>query len=111
ALGRSDLGHLSSGARADIAVFRLDDVFMAPSIDPITTIVTGGSGKITEAVFVNGRVSMLNRQLAGFDMQKARDQAQAQYDGLIAKYPERSWNNPPVSEIFPPSYPIEENEN
>ena len=111
ALGRSDLGHLSPGARADIAVFRLDDVFMAPSIDPITTIVTGGSGKITEAVFVDGRVSMVNRQLAGFDMQKARDQAQAQYDGLIAKYPERSWNNPPVSEIFPPSYPIEENEN
>ena len=28
-------------------------------------------------------------------------------DGLIAKYPERSWGNPPVSEIFPPSYPIE----
>lgn len=111
ALGRSDLGHLSPGARADIAVFRLDDVFMAPSIDPITTIVTGGSGKITEAVFVDGRVSMVNRQLAGFDIQKARDQAQAQYDGLIAKYPERSWNNPPVSEIFPPSYPIEENEN
>lgn len=111
ALGRSDLGHLLPGARADIAVFRLDDVFMAPSIDPITTIVTGGSGKITEAVFVDGRVSMVNRQLAGFDIQKARDQAQAQYDGLIAKYPERSWNNPPVSEIFPPSYPIEENEN
>lgn len=111
ALGRSDLGHLSPGARADIAIFRLDDVFMAPSIDPITTIVTGGSGKITEAVFVDGRVSMVNRQLAAFDMQKARDQAQAQYDGLIAKYPERSWNNPPVSEIFPPSYPVEENEN
>lgn len=28
ALGRSDLGHLSPGARADIAIFRLDDVFM-----------------------------------------------------------------------------------
>jgi cytosine/adenosine deaminase-related metal-dependent hydrolase len=107
ALGRSDLGHLSPGARADIAVFRLDDTFMAPSIDPITTIVTGGSGKITQAVFVDGRLSMLDRNLAGFDMQKARDQAQIQYDGLIAKYPERSWNNPAVAEIFPPSYPIE----
>ena len=107
ALGRSDLGHLSPGARADIAVFRLDDTVMAPSIDPITTIVTGGSGKITQAVFVDGRVSMLDRQLAGFDMQEARIQAQAQYDGLIAKYPERSWNNPPVAAIFPPSYPIE----
>jgi hypothetical protein len=80
---------------------------MAPSVDPITTLVTGGSGKVTRAVFVDGRVSMLDRQLAGFDMEKARIQAQAQYDGLIAKYPERSWNHPSVSEIFPPSYPIE----
>ncbi len=107
ALGRDDLGHLSPGARADIAVFDLDDAVMAPSVDPITTLVTGGSGKVTRAVFVDGRVSMSARKVAGIDMEKARIQAQAQYDGLIAKYPERSWANPPVSEIFPPSYPIE----
>jgi cytosine/adenosine deaminase-related metal-dependent hydrolase len=107
ALGRADLGHLSPGARADIAVFDLGDTIMAPSVDPITTLVTGGSGKVTRAVFVDGRLSMLDRQLANFDMEKAREKAQAQYDELIAKYPERSWNHPPVSEIFQPSYPIE----
>ncbi|SDJ99269.1 Cytosine/adenosine deaminase [Agrobacterium fabrum] len=107
ALGRSDLGHLSSGARADIAVFNLDDAVMAPSVDPITTLVTGGSGKITRAVFVDGRLSMRERQVAHIDMRRAREQAQAQFDRLIAKYPERSWANPPVSEIFPPSYPVE----
>jgi cytosine/adenosine deaminase-related metal-dependent hydrolase len=111
ALGRSDLGHLSKGARADIAVFDLDDTVMAPSLDPITTIVTGGSGKITRAVFVDGRLSMRERQVANIDMASARVQAQAQFDGLIAKYPERSWANPPVSEIFPPSYPVEVNTN
>lgn len=107
ALGRSDLGHLSPGARADIAVFDLDDTVMAPSIDPITTLVTGGSGKVTRAVFVDGRLSMRERQVARIDMRRAREQAQAQFDRLIAKYPERSWANPPVSEIFPPSYPVE----
>ncbi|WGM60748.1 MULTISPECIES: amidohydrolase family protein [Agrobacterium] len=107
ALGRSDLGHLSPGARADIAVFDLDDTVMAPSIDPITTLVTGGSGKVTRVVFVDGRLSMRERQVAHIDMRRAREQAQAQFDRLIAKYPERSWANPPVSEIFPPSYPVE----
>ncbi|QXC48974.1 amidohydrolase family protein [Agrobacterium salinitolerans] len=107
ALGRSDLGHLSPGTRADIAVFDLDDTVMAPSIDPITTLVTGGSGKVTRAVFVDGRLSMRERQVAHIDMRRAREQAQAQFDRLIAKYPERSWANPPVSEIFPPSYPVE----
>lgn len=107
ALGRGDLGHLSPGARADIAIFDLDDTIMAATVDPITTIVTGGSGKITRAVFVDGRASMINRKLAGLDMEQARRQAQAQFDGLIAQYPERSWNHPPVAEIFPSSYPIE----
>ncbi|WP_395673452.1 amidohydrolase family protein [Inquilinus sp.] len=107
ALGRDDLGRLASGARADIAVFGLDDAVMAPSIDPITTLVAGGSGKVTRAVFVDGRLSMRNGEVAGIDMTAARRRAQRQFDGLVAKYPERSWGHPPVSAIFPPSYPIE----
>ncbi len=106
ALGRSDIGRLAAGARADIAVFRLDDPYMTPTIDPITTLVLGGSGKVTQAVFVDGRLSMLNGALAGFDIRAARRQAQAQFDGLVARYPDRTWEHPPVEKIFAPSYPI-----
>lgn len=106
ALGRTDIGRLASGTRADIAIFRLDDLYMTPSIDPITTLVTGGSGKVTQAVFVDGRLSMLNGKLAGIDMVTARRQAQSQFDRLIKKYPDRSWQHPPVEELFPPSYPL-----
>lgn len=111
ALGRDDIGRLAPRARADIAVFGLDDAVMAPSIDPITTLVTGGSGKVTQAVFVDGRLSMRFGEVAGIDMKAARQRAQRQFEGLIAKYPERSWGHPPVSELFPPSYPIEGNAN
>ena len=45
---------------------------MAPSIDPITTLVTGGSGKVTQAVFVDGRLSMRFGDVAGIDMEAAR---------------------------------------
>ncbi|MBK5565805.1 amidohydrolase family protein [Ensifer sp. SSB1] len=107
ALGRPDLGRLEAGARADIAVFDLMDHHMAPAIDPITTLVVGGSGRVTKAVFVDGRLSMRDGEVAGFDMNEARAKAQVQFDGLIAKYPERSFGHPPVSEIFPPSYPLE----
>lgn len=106
ALGRTDLGRIAPGARADIAVFALDDVRMAPSIDPITTLVTGGSGKVTRAVFVDGRLSMRDGAVAGIDMAAARDRAQAQFDRLVARYPARTWGHPPVAEIFPPSYPV-----
>lgn len=108
ALGRRDLGRLARGARADLAVFRLDDLFMAPTADPITTLVTGGSGKVTQAVFVDGRLSMRHGEVAGIDMVAARGRAQDQYDRLIAQYPARTWGHPPVAEIFPPSYPVKE---
>ncbi|MGU3575091.1 amidohydrolase family protein [Brucellaceae bacterium C25G] len=106
ALGRADLGRLQTGGPADIAVFGLDDAIMTPAIDPITTLVAGGSGKVTRAVFVNGRLSMANGRVAGLDMAEAQIRAQAQYDGVVAKYPERSWGNPPVSEIFQSSFPM-----
>lgn len=106
ALGRDDIGRLAPGARADIAVFRLDDPRMTPSIDPITTLVLGGSGKVTQAVFVDGRLSMLEGRLAGLDIQQARGRAQDQFDGLVAKYPDRSWGHPPVKALFTSSYPL-----
>ncbi|MBN9244343.1 MAG: amidohydrolase family protein [Mesorhizobium sp.] len=106
ALGRTDIGRLATGARADVAVFRLDDPYLTPSVDPITTLVVGGSGKVTQATFVDGRLSMLEGKLAGLDIVKAREQAQAQFEGLVAKYPDRSWQHPPVAELFSPSYPL-----
>lgn len=106
ALGRSDIGRLAPGACADIAVFLLDDPVMTPAIDPITTLVTGGSGKVTQATFVDGRLSMCEGRVAGMDLARAQTRAQAQFDGLLAKYPERSWQHPAVDDLFPPSFPI-----
>lgn len=111
AVGRLDLGRICAGAKADLAVFRLDDPVMAPTVDPITTLVVGGSGKVTDAVFVDGRLSMRAGQVAGIDMQAARHQAQEQYDRLVAQYPARTWDHPPVHDIFPPSYPIRKSQN
>ncbi|OYU37506.1 MAG: N-ethylammeline chlorohydrolase [Pseudorhodobacter sp. PARRP1] len=106
ALGRNDIGCLKPNALADIAIFRLDDAVMTPAIDPITTLIAGGSGKVTQATFVGGRLSMCEGRVAGIDLLTAQTRAQGQFDGLLAKYPERSWQHPPVAELFTPSYPI-----
>lgn len=106
ALGRPDLGRLAPGAKADIAVFDLADPRIAPAIDPIQTLMIGATGRVTRAVFVDGRLSMRDGEVAGLDMDAARARAQAQFDRLLARYPERTWGHPPVAEIFPPSYPL-----
>lgn len=105
ALRRPDLGRLAPGARADIAVFAMDDVHMTPRIDPIQTLILGATGRVTRATFVDGRLSMRDGQVAGIDLVAAQAQAQAQFDGLLAKYPQRTHGHPPLAEIFPPSYP------
>jgi cytosine/adenosine deaminase-related metal-dependent hydrolase len=105
ALKRPDLGRLQAGSKADIAVFDMADSHFAPRIDPVQSLVLGATGRVTQAVFVDGRLSMRNGQVAGMDMQAARMQAQAQFDRLLAKYPERTWGQPSLGEMFPRTYP------
>lgn len=106
ALGRDDIGVLRVGGKADFAVFDLSDAAMAPAIDPVQTLILGASGRVTRATVVDGRLSMRDGAVAGLDMAEARQRAQRQFDGLFGKYPERTADHPPLSEIFPPSYPL-----
>ncbi|EPX79397.1 amidohydrolase family protein [Litoreibacter arenae] len=105
ALKRSDIGVLCEGGKADIAVFDMNDPAMAPRIDPVQTLILGATGRVTRATIVDGRLSMRDGEVAGIDMLAARQQMQEQFDGLVAKYPERTLGHPPVAEIFPPTYP------
>lgn len=106
ALGRDDIGVLRVGGKADFAVFDLSDPAMSPAIDPVQTLILGASGRVTRATVVDGRLSMRDGAVAGLDMADARRRAQIQFDGLLEKYPERTAQHPPLSEIFPPSYPL-----
>ncbi|MDB5551178.1 MAG: N-ethylammeline chlorohydrolase [Rhizobium sp.] len=106
ALGRSDLGRLQPGSKADIAIFDLSDPRFAPTVDPVQSLIFGATGRVTRAVFVDGRLSMCDGAVAGFDVEAGRHRAQAQFDGLIAKYPERSWRHPKLEDMFPPTYPL-----
>lgn len=105
ALRRPDLGRLMPGAKADIAIFDMADPLIAPRVDPVRSLVLGATGRVTRAVFVDGRLSMRDGQVTGLDMATARARAQAQFDGLVQKYPDRTWGHPPVGDIFPPAYP------
>ena len=105
ALGRPDLGRLAPGCKADLAVIRLDAFELGQVFDPIQALVLSGTGRDVDTVVVNGRVVMRGRQLPGVDLDALRDRAQAQYEKLMATYPERAPGNPPVERIFTPSFP------
>ena len=102
ALNRSDLGRLSAGAKADITVIDLRHTLQTP--DPVQTLITSASGRDVRDVWIDGRRVMTDHVIPGIDATADAARAQAQFDGLIAKYPDRTASHPPVTEIFTPSY-------
>lgn len=106
ALGRSDLGRLVAGARADITVIGLDDPAVGQVIDPVQTVLLNGSGRDVRTVVIDGRIVMRDGIIPGVDHDAMRDRAQAQFDSLVAQYPDRTFGHPPVEEIFAATYPV-----
>jgi cytosine/adenosine deaminase-related metal-dependent hydrolase len=106
ALGRPDLGRLQPSAAADIVVFDLSHDRIGQLIDPIQTLLIGATGRDAKDVYVAGRRVVVDGEIPGFDMAAAHRRAQAQFDGLIARYPERTFSHPPVEAIFSSAYPV-----
>ena len=104
ALGRSDLGRLAPGAKADLIVIDFDDPAIGQTIDPIQTLMLNASGREVRTVVIDGRFVMEDGRIPGIDDRALRRQAQAQYDGLIAQYPDRTFGHPPVEKIFSSAY-------
>ncbi|NRP69622.1 8-oxoguanine deaminase [Ensifer psoraleae] len=106
ALGRPDLGRLQAGAAADLIVVDFDDPFMGQTIDPIQTLMLNASAQSVKSVMIGGRFVMEDGVIPGVDDRAYRQRAQMQFEGVIAKYPLRTFGHPPVEEIFSPSYRI-----
>jgi len=107
ALRRPDLGRLQPGARADITVFELDRPHSGQVIDPVQTMMLTGHGRDFSTVVIDGRFVMEDRVIPGIDEAADNARAQRQFEGVMARYPERTLDHPPMSEIFSSSYPIE----
>lgn len=105
-LGRSDLGRLEPGARADITVIALDDPAIGQVIDPIQTILLNGSGRDVQTVVIDGRIVMQDGIIPNVDHASMRAGAQVRFDELVAQYPDRTFKHPPLEEIFPTTYPL-----
>ena len=66
-LGRSDIGLLSAGCEADIALFKLDELSFAGSHDPLAALVLCQSQK-ADRVMVAGKWLVEEGQINSFDI-------------------------------------------
>ncbi len=66
-VGRSELGEIAVGKRADLALFKLDELRFSGHGDPIAALVLCGAHR-ADRVMVNGRWTVEDGAIAGLDL-------------------------------------------
>lgn len=72
ALGRSDIGRLAPGAKADLALVDLSHPAMQPVHDPLRNLIHCAAERAIRDVYVDGQVVVKDRRVANLD-----------YDGAV----------------------------
>ncbi|MFC6011570.1 chlorohydrolase family protein [Nocardia lasii] len=106
ALHRPDLGRIEVGATADLVAFRLDDPRDGVLDDPLRTLCMNSSGRAADFSMVAGRITLRDGVIPGIDLTAMTRRAQTLFERMRAAYAERDYLRRPVSELFPPSFPV-----
>ncbi len=69
AMGRQDIGELSLGMEADVAMFKLDDIRFSGSHDPLAALLLCGAQQ-ADRVMVAGNWRVIDGEVVGVDMQQ-----------------------------------------
>jgi 5-methylthioadenosine/S-adenosylhomocysteine deaminase len=107
-VGRTDIGRLEPGARADIVIVDMtgrDTLRMGPVRDPIKSLVDCGIGDDIDTVIVDGVVRVKNGQLPNVDMASLRSQAQVAGERIWGGWANWDPHGRTADEMSPFSFP------
>jgi 5-methylthioadenosine/S-adenosylhomocysteine deaminase len=105
AFGRSDIGRLSPGVKADIVILDFDNLRIGPVYDPIRSLVHLATPDLIETVVCNGKTLMENSVLTGYDEASVLQGGKQSFQQITEQFAQRHWSGKPISEVFPTSYP------
>ena len=106
ALGRSDLGRLCAGARADVVIINQRALHYGAVCDPIRSLVDCGVASDVETVIVDGRIIMQNRHIPEAPpLHELLTQAQQYADSYWQMYPQLDWDGRTAAAAFPNAFP------
>jgi cytosine/adenosine deaminase-related metal-dependent hydrolase len=106
ALGRSDLGRLCPGAKADIVIVNQRALHYGAVYDPIRSLVDCGVASDVETVIVDGRMVMENRHISGAPaLSELVTRAQQYAEAYWQAYPQLDWQGRTALEAFPNAFP------
>ena len=104
ALHRLDLGRIAVGAKADLALIRLDSFNMSPMRDPIRNIVQLAESSDVEMVIVDGETLVEDGKVLGFDEEKNFEELQNSMNKICERIPEKDRLGRTIEDLMAPTF-------
>ncbi len=104
AIGRDDLGRLSTGAKADILIIDLTKPRTGGVWDPIRSLINSAVGNDVEMVIIDGRTVVEDGQVVGVDQNELMEQVQEQSERIWDTFSQYDWQGRSIDQAFPPSF-------
>lgn len=104
ALGRTDIGRLAIGAKADITIVNLAKLHFGPIRDPIKALVLLATGEDVETVIVDGRTVVRNSEVLGVKEKDILSAVQKSAEESWRIAPEMNWDGRSLDEISPMTF-------
>lgn len=106
ALGRTDIGRLSIGSKADIVIFGTRNMEFSPLRDPIKVLVYTASSANIDKVIIDGIVRVDAGKVLGVDEEKLCAQMQSAAEKMWRNVVKRDWKGRTHEEMSPMSFPL-----
>jgi len=106
ALGRSDIGRLSVGSKADLLVIDLDAPSMRPVYDPLRNLLHCAAERAIERVYVDGHMVVDCGKPTGIDYDGAVREMQSLQDWACARAGLHDPRGRRIGELAPKTLPV-----
>jgi len=106
ALGRTDIGRLTPGAKADVVAVDLSGTHVRPTDDPLTSLVHYATPADVAHVFIDGEQVVRDGEIPDFDEQDALAGVQRVHEKMGDVFTDWKGTNEP-SDLFSSSYPVD----
>jgi cytosine/adenosine deaminase-related metal-dependent hydrolase len=103
ALHRPDLGRIAVGAKADLALIKLDSFNMCPLKDPIRNLVQLAESSDVDMVIVNGETLVEDGKVLRFDETKNFGTLQISMNTICDKIPENDRLGRTIEDLMAPT--------
>ncbi|MCU4181380.1 amidohydrolase family protein [Bosea sp. BH3] len=106
ALGRSDIGKLEAGCKADIVMVDLAHPMMQPRRDPVRSLVYAAAERAVDRVYVDGRLCVQDGTVLTMDYPAAALRLTEAQKRTEAAAPANDWAKRPVTDYSPLTFPV-----